>query len=237
MDSMDKIMEKIALLKNLQERAGTTDEAAAAAGRIQALMFKHNLSEMQVAMATRSERPGYDKYEFDLGPAQVWKQSLLGSVARYNFCQALIGYKGRYGYLVGRPDNIIVTKNLWEYLVTEIDRLADIAWDDAVREVRLAGYAYWNTPSLNARSFKTSFRNGAVSSIAERLRIDFEASSKAEGGSALVVLTAQELKNAVTQFYGKTVSRKSQFSVNDHGAYRSGRAAGRNVNLVNQIGE
>jgi hypothetical protein len=236
---MAAILEKIALMKDLQERAGTPGEAAAAAAGIQRLMFRYNISEIEVQRATRDESEGFDREDYNIGGREMWKATLLNTIASFNFCRMVYftGRKGgNIGALIGKKNNIIVTTNLYEFLVDELVRLAEIAWREAVEEVQEQRIPFMRQPSMNAKSFKNAFYLGAVQEIRNRLREQREESvADQEGSSALVLVEEKALDDAVYKMFGRLRSG-GRSTINDSNGYRRGKSAGRSVNLVNQIG-
>lgn len=217
------IMDKIARLKSLHERPGTPEEAAAAASAIQRLMRKYNLTQMQVNTASRNTETGFDKFEVDLGAATVWKQSLMNHIAEASYCTFIRQSSGRTGSIVGEKHNVIMVKELYEFLVTEIERLAD-------RGYRALGWT--------DRSWKHSFKSGAAGIVAKRISDDAREQKREQEAqtNALVVLYEEDLKNAVTKFFPRISYRTTQIRAGSMSGYREGQEAGRNINLAKQIG-
>lgn len=237
--NMAAVLEKIALMKELQERAGTPGEAAAAAAGIQRLMFKYNISEIEVRQAKRDESEGFEREDYNLHSRDSWRAYLMNYIAEFNFCRMVYRNgmkKGNIAILVGKEHNIIVTKNLYEYLSDELVRLADIAWKEEVKGAKLKQHSYTSGPSLNARSFKHAFFHGATQEIYQRLKRQRQESMEEAGtSSALVVVEEEALNDAIKQMFGRLRSG-SNVTINDARGYGRGKEAGRSVNLVDQIG-
>lgn len=144
------------------------------------------------------------------------------------FCEPLIDARGSGAYLVGKRENIVVVTGLYTYLVDTVLRLADEGWDELDPiEKRCSTVRRW----------KNAFKVGAVHALGQRLQNQRrEHVAEYEGGSALVLVQEAELKQAVTQFFGK-VRRSSQSSgYSDAGAHAAGRKAGAGINLAAQLG-
>lgn len=227
-NELDAVMDKIARLKQLSERPGTPDEAAAAVSAIQRLMRRHNLTQMQVNSAKRNTEVGFDKFEADLGAVQMWRQGLMGAICKYGYCTFLMNAGGRSGYIVGEAHNVVVAKELYEYLVGEINRLATDGW---------RRYRYKAT--TNKRVWCHAFRVGAADAVVLRIKTDFMAEKKAAVASSnsLVVVYENDLARAVQNFFPHVTSTRRRMSVSSSAGYANGAEAGRQINLAKQIGE
>ena len=124
---LQKILDKAAKLKNLSDRAGTPEEAALAATRLQELLLRHNIDMQSLPM----EEETYVKEEFELQAnrnSKTWQSSLYSAIAKANQCEAIRLYQGRGETpkmcVVGRTHNIQVINYLFTYLCNEIIRLS-----------------------------------------------------------------------------------------------------------------
>jgi hypothetical protein len=232
---VQKILNKIALLKNLRDRPGTPEEAAAAAGKIQDLMTKYNLTMFQVDAATRS-REGAE------GPIQrwfdhtyaAWRFHLLAGIGRANFVRVLHG--GEF-VLIGHRHNVDLTIQLFEYLEPEIERLATIAWKESDKESKWRWVGdNWKYGPPSGKAWKNNFRYGAASTVSDRLMEQRQETVAAATSSALVPVIQEEVNNAVKTWYPKLGRAKGGYGGNGVGGYAQGVEAGRGINLAKQIG-
>lgn len=228
-DDLTVVLDKITKLKALAHRPGTPEEAAAATAAIQRLIFRHNLTELQVDQAGRDERRSLDRHDHNLsakrGASTQWLRRLVYEVCRTNFCIVVNIGKQRVS-IVGTDYNATSAWNLYEFLETEIRRLGEVGWE-AVRH-------NYDRPSDHAVRWKNDFYHGAVTAVAERLQRQFEESKRQnEGGSALVLVNEEELRNAVAHHFGKTRQNRADVRVSD--AYARGVRAGHRINLAKQI--
>lgn len=220
------IMDKIARLKSLHERPGTPEEAAAAVAAIQRLMRRHNLTQMQVNDATRNTEAGFDKHDVDLGAVMMWRQHLMYVIAESSYCMFIRDPSGRWGTIVGEKHNATMVKELYLYLVDEINRLADVAYAEA------------RDRHFGARTWKNSFRVGAATTVGRRIEDDAarEKQEQTNDNNALVVVYEEGLNKAVSEYFPRLRNRTRTMNVGSADAYGRGKAAGRRINLAKQIG-
>ncbi len=199
---LDRVVERVQKLLALST-SQNPHEAALAAAKAQALLFKHNLSLSLVeAGAARNSQTVYISDRFDSGGRTNWRRALLAAVARNNFCRG-VSYRGsRDVGIVGEPHNIAVVKDLYAFLVREITHLADLG---------AAGRPASGREST--RAWKRSFYQGAVVTIEQRLAAQRRRDATADRASrALVVVKDQELDEAYRQHFpnvqrGRTSAR------------------------------
>jgi hypothetical protein len=224
-----KILDKIARLKGLAERPGTPEEAAAALAAIQRLMLKHNLDMAQVDLAGRTDQRGFEKESFNLGAAMNWRRNLINALCKYTFCDAVFPPRGSGVFLIGERHNIEVVKGMYEYLVNEVMRLADLGWSQVSPEERMFA---------RPRAWKNAFRLGAGTTLGNRLKEQFEEQKAAEDQSAvnaLVLVKDNALAEAVAEFFPNLKTSRSKASMSDGRGYQAGLIAGSTVNLAAQI--
>jgi DNA-binding transcriptional MocR family regulator len=227
--NLKQILDKIARLKGLADRPGTPEEAAAALAAIQRLMLKHNLDQQQVDLADRNDERGFEKEPFDLGAAMNWRRTLLQAIAKYTFCDVVFNHSGRGAHIIGERHNIEIVKGMYDYLVGEVMRLADVGWNDlSATEQSFSKIRRW----------KNAFRIGAGATLRQRLQEQFDAQKQAEGEeavNALVVVKDAALAQAVKDFFPKTRLSSTRSSLSDLHGYEAGQLAGLGINLASQI--
>lgn len=223
------ILDKIARLKTLAERPGTPEEAAAAVAAIQRLMLRYNLSEAQVSTANRNDQHGFDNVSFDLGSTMSWRSHLMNAICHYTFCKAVFDHKGAKVNIIGEQHNIAIVTGLYDFLVGEVMRLADVGWNALTVEDR------WGS---TVRSWKNAFRLGAGQTLGTRLREQFKEQAQAEDETAvnaLVVVKNGALARAAREFFPNARASNSKSSMSDQRGYQAGQIAGKGINLARQI--
>ena len=177
--SSDKVLDKIRKLLRLAEGAGSEGEAAAAAGAAARLMAEHevamaDLDAGEVADPEDSELVGEESVD-TTGKIVPWRGSLAHSAARLFGCRMFYGCHlrgmGVPYRVVGRPRDIGAVRYTYQYLVREVERLATMAWECQELEFKLAamrGETVYGRET--AATWKTSFRLGAATTIAEHFR-------------------------------------------------------------------
>lgn len=166
----EKLLEKLRAILALEASAkacGSIHEAAAAAARAQAIMFRHKISAREVHVAP--EVVGIRSMSTDK-QVVLWKLQLLGAVADANFCATMHSpgkRDGQHGaitkpsrlHIVGKPGDVDAALYVYNYLVREIGRLTRSSLEKANRAGKPRG-----------RGWANDFRTGAVATVAKRLR-------------------------------------------------------------------
>src|SRR3972149_7108907 len=106
------VFEKIRKLHTLaSHHTSNPNEAAAAAAKVQALLFEHNLTMADVTVHAAGHEYEDFSGEFTVRArswAINWHRDLLHVVARHNFCRA-VHVKARQEFsIVGRRENVEV---------------------------------------------------------------------------------------------------------------------------------
>src|SRR3990167_3241994 len=156
---MDEIKVKNLLKKlaTLKKRAGTEGEAQAAAAAIQRLLLKYNLDMSEVDLTAEEESGGpeiiKDSFRFsDYYQSKTWKQQLLFSVAQYNFVRALL-HGNNQGSFIGRPENVKAVRELFEYIIEQLEQLSyDELWK---AQGWVLGAGKWKRPNENENTVHT----------------------------------------------------------------------------------
>lgn len=218
---LDRIIERIQKLLALST-SSNPHEAALAAAKAQALLFRHNLSLATVqAGLAGSGAAGYIVDRFDIGGETTWRRMLLAAIARNNFCRA-VAYRGTPDVaIVGEPHNVRAVQALYGFLVGEIRRLADWAWQERRRVGAVARERRW----------KRGFHHGAVQTIGARLAAQRETSARADrAAAALVVVKDRELDEAYRRHFPE-VGPARQAVVRSDDGYAAGTRAARTIPL------
>ncbi|HET8629949.1 MAG TPA: DUF2786 domain-containing protein [Thermomicrobiales bacterium] len=218
--NLDRVLERVEKLLALST-SSNPNEAALAASKAQDLMFKYNIETHMLRGTERGSE--FKNMGFEVGDA-AWRRRLVGAVARTNFCKCIIITGTDDVELVGETHNIVIVSRLYAYLEREIARLADEAW----RKERRSGQS--------ARTWKDSFRHGAVDTVARRLKEQREASVTAdEQTMAIVVVKDRELEEAYRKFHPHV--RSLNLGAGRDGAARyAGQRAGEGIALNTMIG-
>ena len=223
----EKVIEKIKKLLALAT-SDNPHEAALAASRASDLLLKHNLSMAEVEATTGKQTEEYVKdTSFAGGKKQEynWRSYLMNHVAIHNFTKLVRTLSTASFNLIGKPSNIEVSKYLFEYLATEVVRLATQEWKQH------KGKTY-----SSAQKWKRDFSDAAVAEIGATLK-EIRRQEQTEAGTmALVVVSDKALKEAVTRFIGRTTPGRTRFSYRDTTASAAGAEAGRGIQIRQGIG-
>lgn len=224
---LDRIVAKIQRLKALAGNNTNTNEAAQAAAAVQNLMFKYNLTELDVVMPIEDDIKNYERVDYDVlgraGSNKRWRANLIHAVAKFNFCR-VINITNTYNVaIIGKPANIEVCLYLFEYLAAEIVRLCDVERAKDIRNMFING-TEWNM----------AFGQGAVSAIYDTLKAQQEQDKAANGsGTAMVLQSDIKLTTAVDRLFGNTVKGKTKYVRTD--VFNKGYEEGQKINISKGI--
>lgn len=224
-DSVSKIAERIRRLLALTA-SSNVHEAAAAAAEAQRLMQAHKLSAADV-----EAEDGNKISELPLGSQGYmapWKFSLVTNVARAFFCEviALRLRSRRKIRVIGRKNDAEVAIGVFNYLVKEIDRLAD---EDAEHYM---ARSMIESGAIDIRTYKEKFREGAAMGVTNRLKQETAAfTTSSETALAVVNKSKDELRDYLKSKYGasKTVEQKKPDSIAAEEAFLRGYDRGANI--------
>lgn len=216
---MDEILEKLARVQALQDRATTPHEAEAAAGAMTRLLTKYNLDALDVQRRLGSKAPPItvDKLTVS-GVGTSWERSLFAGLARHNQCRAVYYIGTKDIVLFGPAAALPLVREMYRALQRTVLHLTDLAWS-AVREIT-------TTPP----KWKNAYRLGCVTGINTALeRATAAAVAQVEQGSALVLVNEEAIAKEVEHHFGKlSKSHKVSF---DARAYAHGYYDGLEVNV------
>lgn len=190
MSATPNVVDRIQKLLALAEGQGTNpNEAALAAATAQALMEKYQLdrAELEAAIEPDIAVDGTDPlFVGEEGVTQIssWRSVLASKLSRLEGCRAVeqraLNRQGQVErarlVLVGRPEEVAVTRYLYRYLEREIERLCN----DARLRRRLRG-----------RSASLSFRLAVIKTVEQRLeraKADARHEHVRNGGTAAAIV-------------------------------------------------
>jgi hypothetical protein len=227
MSPQDTILNRVKKLLALTiDRGATPEEAASASAKAQALLFEHNLSMAQVdthELGDPIEQIENIDVTMQANNRTIgWKKALLYSVARHNFCSGVYTPGTTIMHVIGKRSNVQVVEYLAASIGQEIERLSK-----AAAASLLSGKA----------AFISSFCNGAVSTIVERLKEQKRVNESASVAcTALVVQSKGELDKAIKGFYPHLSHRRRSYSIGNSSGYAAGQSAGRSIGIHAGIG-
>lgn len=193
---MNKVTERVRRLLALTD-SPNVHEAASAAKEAQRLMQEHKLTAADV-----KAEDGSAITELPLGATGYmasWKFALVTHVARAFFCEVIalrVGQRRKIR-VVGKKDDAEVAVHVFDYLVKEIDRLADLDADTWTAR------SLMRESSVDVRAYKEKFRQGVAQGVSEKLKRETEDFARS-GEKALVVVnrSKDELRDYLKNKYG-----------------------------------
>lgn len=231
-DIIDRVRKLLALSTSTNEH-----EAAAAATRAAQLMKDYQIEQAQLEVddedSVRQEPIVKHTIQDEGRNIITWKSVIAGACARDMGCK--IYYLEGKTTFFGRTSVCQAVSYTYLYLVREIERLADSAWD---REKE--------TSLENGKSWKHSFKYGAATTVSARMREAktiqdevFKAQATASQEKALAVIAKHD--NEVVEAYkviqkGFTKRSSGGTGATVYSGFQHGQKAGAGISLGGQRG-
>lgn len=237
-------LEKLLALKDGAESVGNTHEAEAAAGRVTALLMKHNLGLFEAQTEIMKRKILAQEEEFDLNDLQSkteaeWVLKLFNVIATHNMCKCIHHIKRRQKYdqgtvgIIGTKTNIEITYYVVDQLINKIKIAHRLAWK-----------IYQTYGTEKANTFKRGFLVGAVAGIASKLaqvreeveqEIKLSGAQHAENMQLMVIANKDAIQKYTEEAYPdlrKTKGRK----LSGADGKRKGYESGSNMNIQQGMG-
>lgn len=217
MDIVDKIQKLLALAQS-----SNPNEAALAAARAQELMIKYAVEEADLNKNRIGVVPNeaIETEALELGYKSLphWQIHLANALSKSFFCRVFYR-RGRDCFVVGRKSDREVLKATFRALKSDIERLADKAWNAKPKDFGIHG-----------RTWKVGFYEGAVKTISERLEANILKLKADNAGTAIVLVNRQkDVDDFLAKNY-KLGNGGARRTINPTG-YQEGRVAGQALNL------
>lgn len=219
----ENIIEKVRKLLALSA-SNNVNEAAAAAALANKLIDANRLSEADLEdVVTENIEPIEEDSEHIYVTSKVtgWKSTLITNLAKHYGCAiyndaVIISNRKQSRYrMVGRRSDLGITRYMFNWLLVEIQRLADITVKGCGR-VTIASYCM-----------------GFVHGIIDQLKISRSEASKDASSSALIKINAREdeAKKMMLQWHNLAAAKKYSSSQVDQAAFGMGKDKGKSFHL------
>jgi hypothetical protein len=237
----EPLLERVRKLLALADSANE-HEASNAAAAAQRMISRHRLELADLELAA-DESPRLERQEMDApeGRCRAWRELLAGAVAEANGCFSYVRRK-RVGVpsvvrsqrmLLGSADNVSAAHYLYCYLCREIERLTKAA---VRHRFSAAGVAAAGCHAEGKRAWSESFRLGAASAIAERVKAAAECVTTIEGTSTALAVIAREAEALRAEIEAMNPEPAPQLETTSE-AYNQGRTAGETVELTIEVAQ
>lgn len=194
-------------------RSPNEHEAGAARDAAESLIKEHGLSEEDLSAEVEKEvtelAMGSD------GFSAPWRFVLVSMVARAFSCEAIslrIGQRRKIR-VVGKKIDVQTAATAFKVLVREVEKLVDGEMEDVVIKAFLVPWT--------ERSYKTAFRNGVVSALADSLREEARRQPARPSDRAIAV-SKLGVRDHMQARYGR--SKIEDTRLDDHGSLLEGEA-------------
>jgi len=242
------ILDRLVGLQVQIDRAGTPEEAAAAAAMLQKQMAKYNLSSMELRQVAESHEQGSGRRKrkaadgfvnapVDFGSSTKWltewKQWILQSVCEANYGTSILHRRqgqADQATIIARDDSVMYIVSMYDYLIAAVRRMCNESFAAYAKAVRGTKSEY------RTRKWKSSFYLGASNKIRERLMHERAEAEKLQANSyALVTLEDAELDQAVRELFPHLGKPRTRTITVDYEGYDRGQKAGDRINLDPQL--
>lgn len=238
--SLDKVMRKIAKLKNLYEGAKKINsmcEAERAAAMMNKLLAEYNLTLEEVESSRDKEKTAViheevSGFAYKLGG--MWEHNLTHVICKWNFCRCYqYGKTFKRLIIVGEKQNIEMVKWLLDMLKERF-----VAFSKDRYKEYLKTLASWEKP-MSKDKFQRSYLAGCAAGLDEKLKQEHEREKKEEAElsariNALVVRKDAAVVEYVQNTFGR-VEKGSSRKVNYDSARSAGIKDGRNTSINRPI--
>lgn len=224
MENLEEIYARIQKLIRLST-SSNVNEAAVASAKAAELMLRYQINTMELEDFDLPKKEPVDIFWFeeDSGSKNKnsFKASLTNEIANFFGCKVI--WKGPRLEFIGRKSDLDASRYLFNVIFNQIESLTEYTW--ATNGI-LTG--------VHGKTWKNSFRIGALSCISARLK-EQKASSmesfKASNSRALVVLSELELavKQRMATMHLRSAA-KTHHNLSNH-AYSAGKTAASTINL------
>lgn len=218
------IVERIAKLLRLAEGTNSTSEAATAAAQAQKLMTKYQTKRADIEGDADSDDIHHDQEPLFTGKRiKSWLIALANGVAKSNGCMTVVATaETNRVFLVGREEDIAVTRALFKYLRKEIEHHIKVA--------RAAGFLW------GGENRTKEFRFGMVVSVSMALERARQQTIDEHTSTAIVKLDDAEKAErwAYENIPDLRENKKRTVEVDQEGdAFAAGLAVGEQIPLIN----
>lgn len=193
---LNTIKEQLTKLLNIRvDKGATEEEAMSAAGRVQALLERYNLTMFDVEAHTPKPRGRISRAFVELGKTGFrWKKDLANILAKYNYCMIL--ERGSTLTIIGTEENREVLVGLFDFLVDFISNMSKAEGARYRADPR--------NPHMDPLRWHVSFSAGVVYRLNDRLWEARQGQLQASRNSqALIVLHDEAIQEFVQQTYPK----------------------------------
>lgn len=237
--SLDKVMRKIAKLKNLYEGAkkiNSMGEAEIAAALMNKLLAEYNLTLEDVESSRDKEQTTVmheevSGFAYKLGG--TWEHNLTHVICKWNFCRCYQYGTFKRLIIVGEKQNIEMVKWLVDMLKERFVVFSKERYKEYLKTL-----ASWEKP-MSKDKFQRSYLAGCAAGLDEKLRQEHEREKKEEAElsariNALVVRKDAAVVEYVQKTWGKVKVTNGR-KVNYDSARSAGYTDGKNTSINKPI--
>ena len=218
----DSIVSRVQKLLSLSRNNNNVNEASAAASAAQKLIDQYNLDMAQIAVDNGGDRISDEEITRDHEPLYngrnsiSWKSSLADAVSRSNNCRVFLS--GGTINIVGKQTPVALTRFLYSYVQSEIERLSAAAMQ---------------INSGAGKSYSNNFKLGAVTAVRDNLKqSQATVQAKYSGSQAMVIINNESRE--VDSWLNGNMRLRTKANVqtkNNNNARSDGYSAGSTINL------
>lgn len=244
-EERDTILLRIRKLLNLQENAkkiGSEGEAYAAAQGVHRLLTMYNLSIDEVPMS--EEKKSIDITETEMfsyaNGYGTWKRELLTVICMFNFCRCLVNSFSKRMSIVGEKQNVIIVRQLYDYLIRAFKRLAQEKWETTVAlygSNNFVSIPFDMAERMYGKDKKPLFMKSYYKGAWFGLKEQFESMQPTSEETALMVVHDEAIADYLShdEHYTGHARYYEDKSDIDYEAFSEGKADGRSISLNRQL--
>jgi hypothetical protein len=254
---ISKIQKLVAKAESAKE-VGNIEEAAAFSAKVNELLTRHNLAISDIDTEDVDEVTGVKLDDLGLTVKEgKWTISLLSVIAEHNYCSTIYHQSRRFNgrraktskeasvTIIGRPDNVEVTKYLYSVLRRQFESMCRSEWNAyiratkkqiseqfniAVKDVQLKRYSGITKRPVYIKSFMLGAVHGVNKKLTEQAH-----KAKEEFGAKmtdLMIVNNADIDKYMAEHFPDTTAMRRNRSRVDGTAYQKGRQAGQSAQMA-----
>ena len=264
----ESIIQKIQKLTAEAESAkelGNLQEATLFSAKVNELLTKHNLAMSDIEIEDQDEVIGEKGDGFGLSLKQgKWTIRLLSIIGEYNYCEVILHTSRKYNSrgrmvkdannvsatIIGRPDNVEVTKYLYGVLKRQFEQICKKSWNGYIKDVKKQVSEMTGIPVKQIKKptdyvrgvssrpqFYKSFFLGAVKGVKDRLEEQYRKAEQEYGAKItdLMIVNDADIKSYMSEHFPNVKPMSSRRTRINGAAYRQGVEAGKSSSFAKGI--
>jgi hypothetical protein len=263
-ESIIQKIQKLTAKAESSREIGNVEEAAMFSAKVTELLTKHNLEISDIDVEDNEDVTGDRADDLGLSIKQgKWTIHLLSIIGEYNYCEIIYHTSRKYNgrgrvvkeakasaTIIGRPDNVEVTKYLYSVLKRQFEQMSKGYWNTYIKSIKKRVSEMTGIPAAKIKnpakyvsgvttrqSFYKSFYLGAVKGVKDKLEAQFKEAEQTYGAKItdLMIVNDGDIKSYMSEHFPDVKQMSSRRTKIDGSAYRQGVEAGKSSSFAKGV--